>query len=200
MAIGAALGIAAFALLQQPDRNPAPPTTPAASVRGTPEPAIPAAPSDPVPPPAAPTPAAAPAAAAVGSDPVVATTASIGKAVAPASRDLLETRLAATRDWLEQHEQNAYSIQVSGTSDAEQLNKHLNDIAKSVEMNKLYVYPTLARQKPYWTVLYGSFSNRRAAQDALAKLPPALMANQPLLRTVQGIRSEIKIKRHQPPS
>jgi septal ring-binding cell division protein DamX len=46
-------------------------------------------------------------------------------------------------------------------------------------------------------VLYGSFSDRRAAEEALGKLPQAVMANRPLLRTVQGIRGEIR--RQQPP-
>lgn len=194
VATGAALGIAAFALLQQPVRKPDLAADAAATVRGNPDPAVPAPPAEPAPQ-AASSAQSAPPAAAAGTRPVVA---GAGKVAPAGALDLLEARLAATREWLERHEQTAYSIQVSGTNDAEQLNKHLNDIAKSIEINKLYVYPTLAKQKPYWTVLYGSFSDRRTAQDALAKLPPALMANQPLLRTLQGIRGEIKQLR--PPS
>ena len=37
-----------------------------------------------------------------------------------------------------------------------------------IEINKIFVYRTVARQKPSLTVLYGSFSDRGAAQDALA--------------------------------
>jgi MSHA biogenesis protein MshM len=50
----------------------------------------------------------------------------------------------------------------------------------------------LAKQKPSLTVLYGSFGNRRAAQQALDQLPESLKANQPILRTVNGIRAEIR--------
>jgi len=39
--------------------------------------------------------------------------------------------------------------------------------------------------------LYGSFDDRRAAQEALAKLPANLKAYKPVLRTMQGIRAEI---------
>jgi septal ring-binding cell division protein DamX len=42
------------------------------------------------------------------------------------------------------------------------------------------------------TVLYGTFSDRRSAQDVLEKLPEGLKANQPILRTVESIRAELK--------
>ena len=54
------------------------------------------------------------------------------------------------------------------------------------------MYRTMAKQKPSITVLYGSFNDHRAAQEALAKLPPFVKENRPILRTVQGIRTEIK--------
>jgi septal ring-binding cell division protein DamX len=53
------------------------------------------------------------------------------------------------------------------------------------------VYRTLARQKPFLTVLYGSFNSREAAQNALDRLPPHLKAFKPYLRSVQGIREEM---------
>jgi len=198
VATGAALGIAAYALLQQPDRKPARVAAPAGTVPGNPDAAIPARPTDPASSTAAPAPKATPEATAEAGTRPVAAAVSAGNALPVGALNALEARLAATREWLAQPEQTAYSIQVLGTNDPQQLNKHLNDIAKSIEINKLYVYPTLAKEKPYWTVLYGSFSDRLAAQEALGQLPQALMGNQPLLRTVQGIRDEIR--RHQPPS
>ena len=105
---------------------------------------------------------------------------------------LLETRLKATREWLTTEAQTTYSIQLMGTNDPEQLKDLLNGIGKFVEINKVFVYRTMARQKPSLTVLYGSFDNRRAAVEALDKLPESLKSNRPILRTVQGIRTEIK--------
>jgi len=109
--------------------------------------------------------------------------------------DVLESRLAATEKWLATETQNLYSIQLLGTEDATQLKRHLNDLSKFIEMNKVFVYRTLANGRPFLTVLYGSFSDRRSAQEALNKLPEGLMANRPILRTVEGIRAELK--RHQ---
>jgi septal ring-binding cell division protein DamX len=109
--------------------------------------------------------------------------------------DVLESRLAATEKWLATEAQNRYSIQLLGTEDAAQLKLHLNDLSKFVEMNKIFVYRTLANGRPLLTVLYGSFSDRRSAQEVLEKLPEGLKANRPILRTVEGIRGELK--RHQ---
>ena len=78
-----------------------------------------------------------------------------------------------------------------GIEDERLLKHHLNDIAKSVESNKVFLYRTIASRKASLTVLYGSFSDRRAAQDALEALPSALKLNRPILRTVRGIRTEI---------
>ena len=59
-------------------------------------------------------------------------------------------------------------------------------------MNKIFVYRTVARQKPSLTVLYGSFNDHGAAKEALQTLPASLKAFKPILRTVQGIQGEIK--------
>jgi septal ring-binding cell division protein DamX len=113
-------------------------------------------------------------------------------AAAPAEPDLLETRLAATEQWLAREALGTFSIQLLGTNDPEQLKDHLNALSKFVEINKVFVYRTKAKQKPSITVLYGSFTSPREAREALDKLPQSLRANQPILRTVQGIRAEIK--------
>jgi len=109
--------------------------------------------------------------------------------------DVLESRLAATEKWLATEAQNIYSIQLLGTEDAAQLKLHLNDLSKFIEMNKIFVYRTVANGRPLLTVLYGSFKDRRSAQEVLEKLPVGLKANRPILRTVEGIRGELK--RHQ---
>ncbi len=114
----------------------------------------------------------------------------------PVGRDLLETRLAATEHWLATETNNLYSIQLLGAADVTLLRLHLNDLSKFVEINKVFVYRTAANGRPFLTVLYGAFSDRRSAQDVLDKLPEGLKANRPILRTVEGIRGEIK--QHQP--
>ena len=115
-------------------------------------------------------------------------------ATAPVAPDVLESRLAATEKWLATENGNLYIIQLLGTVDATQLKLHLNDLSKSIEMNKIFVYRTLANGRPLLTVLYGTFGDRRSAQVVLDKLPEDLKANRPFLRTVEGVRDELKRK------
>ena len=206
MAAGAVLGIAIYALLQHAGQSPATAarapatdrpdatasdtdqsrTTPPASV-ATPAPQPIAAP--------APSAAATTATAEPVSDPGIKSAApALGgdKSATAEQTDLLEARLAATRAWLVTEPHTTYSIQLMGANDSEQLREHLSALAKFVEINNIFVYRTVARQKPSLTVLYGSFTNPRAAREALDKLPESLKANRPLLRTVQGIRAEIR--------
>ena len=107
------------------------------------------------------------------------------------SKDILEVRLAATKEWLATEAPTTSSIQLLGTYNPETLRYHLNDLSKVIEINKVFVYRTRAKQKPWLTVLYGSFNSYRAAREALDKLPESLKGNGPFLRTVAGIRGEI---------
>ena len=105
--------------------------------------------------------------------------------------DEIDGRLTATKEWLAQADKNLYSIQLLGADNPAQLKHHLNEIRKFIEINDIFVYRTIAKQRPSLTVLYGSFNDKRAALDALAKLPAPLKANRPVLRTTRGIRAEI---------
>ena len=113
------------------------------------------------------------------------------------SGTLVQTRLRATTDWLAKPGNNAFTIQLLGADNQQQLKDYLNVISKYVEINEVFVYRTLAKQKPSMTVLYGSFADRRTAQEALKQLPAALKSSKPILRTAQGIR--VEIAEHQSP-
>jgi type II secretory pathway predicted ATPase ExeA len=161
-ALGAGLGIALYAWFQAYQGDNMPARAPAASALPSQPPAAKSAP--------APTPA-----------PIAAAD----------STDTLEARLAATQKWLSQQDKNTYSIQLFGSENPRQLTQHLNAIGKFVEINEIFVYRTIAKQKPSLTVLYGSFNDRRTALNALTRLPAPLKTYNPILRTVQGIRAEI---------
>ena len=105
--------------------------------------------------------------------------------------DVLEARILATREWLHRQGAQTHSIQVLGSDNREQLRDHLSMLAKSVEIQNVFVYRTTAKQKPFLSVLYGSFPSRETAQEAMDRLPPSLRAFKPYLRTVQGIREEM---------
>jgi MSHA biogenesis protein MshM len=206
VAAGAALGVAIYALLQHAAPQPAATAAqaaakpaaeaqaPAQQPRAAGEARV-AAKAAPAAQPAArhesPAPRAAPAVPRE-TKPVAGAAGGDSAAAAGGSADLLEARLAATEQWLAAEALGTVSIQLLGSHDSEQLKDHLNALSKSVEINKVFVYRTKARQKPSITVLYGSFTSPREAREALDKLPLSLRANQPILRTVQGIRAEIK--------
>ena len=105
--------------------------------------------------------------------------------------DGLDARFAATEAWLKDTDGATYTIQLLGTENRDQLKQHLNVLSKYVEMNEVFIYRTVAKQKPSLTVVYGSYGDRRTALEALSALPPQLKAYRPLLRTVNGIRAEI---------
>ena len=184
VAAGAVLGIAIYALLQHASQGPA--TVARASrddvARVAGKPPVPAE-------------SVQPGAAAPYSRPIAPAGAGV-TLEAGGEPDILDARLAATQEWLSNEAQTTFSIQLMGTHDPQQLKNLLNSMGKFVEINKVFVYRTMATQKPSLTVLYGSFSNSREAREALDKLPESLRANRPILRTVQGIRAEIR--KHQP--
>jgi septal ring-binding cell division protein DamX len=93
--------------------------------------------------------------------------------------------------WLDQAGPGDYSIQLLGTNDPELLREYLKTLSKYVEIEKIYVYRTVANRRPSLTVLYGTFQDRRDVGRALANLPFELQTNQPYYRTIQGIRAEI---------
>jgi MSHA biogenesis protein MshM len=142
-------------------------------------------------------PPAAPASVAATTLPAPVTAAPAtppGKAVpvAAASNTLLESRLAATTAWLASAQPRTYTIQLMGSTDDQQLNQHLKFLSNSIDINSLFVYRTVAKGAPALTVVWGSFDNQREAFEAMAKLPPFLKAYRPLLRTVQGIKAEVR--------
>jgi septal ring-binding cell division protein DamX len=117
------------------------------------------------------------------------------KAEAPTIRpgeNGLENRIAATRQWLATEPPGTYTIQLLGSENTDELKRHLSIISKSIEINKIFIYRTIARQKPSLTVLYGSYNNHGMAKEALQALPVSLKAFNPILRTVQGIQAEIR--------
>jgi MSHA biogenesis protein MshM len=107
------------------------------------------------------------------------------------SGDVLEQRLRATDQWLAQQRGFAYSIQLLGTNDPELLREYFKTIGKYLEIEKVYVYRTIANQHPSLTVLYGNFADRAEVNRTLESLPDELKANRPYYRTIQGVRSEI---------
>ncbi len=105
--------------------------------------------------------------------------------------DILEQRLRATEQWLEEQSGTTYSIQLLGAGNPQLLRDYFKTIAKYLEIEKVYVYRTMANQRPSLTVLYGNFTNRAEVNRTLESLPDEMKINRPYYRTIQGVRSEI---------
>ncbi len=127
------------------------------------------------------TPSSSPSAASVG----------IAAPAANAGGDF-ENRLVATREWLAAAPQTTHTIQLMGTNSEEQLKTQLKALSKQLEPAKIFVYRTVAQGKPSMTIVYGAYADKTTAVQALGKLPAAITANRPVLRTVSGIRAEMK--------
>jgi MSHA biogenesis protein MshM len=192
-ALGGVLGVAAFAAYlafwaPKPSADPVA-EAPSPAIQG---PAVAEAPPASTPvvaqpvAPEAPTPT--PAAQAPGTVQVAHTTPV--STIDPAT-DLLEQRLLATSAWLETQTGGNLSIQLLGSNDAELLREYFKTIAKYLEIEKVYVYRTVANKRPSFTVLYGTFASQNEVNRVLESLPPEMRVNRPYTRTIQGIRAEI---------
>ncbi len=104
---------------------------------------------------------------------------------------LLQERLDATSRWLASAPPQTYTVQLLGTRNEQQLNQHLRILANIIEINNVFVYRTIAKGEPALTMTWGSFDSPGAARQAMAQLPARLKTYKPLLRTVQGIRTEV---------
>jgi septal ring-binding cell division protein DamX len=109
--------------------------------------------------------------------------------------DLLEQRLLATERWLDESQGGVFSIQLLGSNDSTLLRNYFEKLANYIEIEKVFVYRTVANQQPSITVLYGAFTSRLDAVKSLEALPEELKVNRPYIRTVQGIRVEIGMKK-----
>lgn len=133
------------------------------------------------------TPTQAPAAA-----PTSATASTVAVAPVNVSTDILERRLQATKNWLNQQPASTVSIQLMGNSNDDQLRMGLETLGTQVELDNVYVFRTKVRNRPFVTVLYGSYLSREEAIQAMQKLPRELRSNRPQLRTIGGILEETK--------
>ncbi|MCX7626870.1 MAG: AAA family ATPase [Methylophilaceae bacterium] len=106
--------------------------------------------------------------------------------------DILKRRLDITRIWLTQQPPDTVTIQLMSADKLEKMHAQLERLAKIVGLENLYVYRTAVNGTPYMCILYGSYPDRATALQALDDLPQNLKMHRPRLRTVGGIREEIK--------
>lgn len=109
-----------------------------------------------------------------------------------ASADPFQQRLAATRTWLMQQPPDTHTIQLSLLNSPNEFAAYLRGEGAGLAPDQLRIFRSQAQGHPSWTVIYGSYPDRQAANRALLTLPEAVRKRQPYLRTVGGIRNETR--------
>jgi len=114
-----------------------------------------------------------------------------------AQLDNLSSRLQATSTWLSTQAPTTVTIQIMGVDNEALLEIALVMLAQKIELDNIHVYRTkiidsALVERPYFTVLYGSFANRQEAIQEMQKLPTSIQRNKPQLRTVEGLLQESK--------
>ena len=187
MAIAAAGALAALAVvglprvLQETRNTPVPVGAPERTA------AIVRPPSSPVPP--SPAPARGPEPKPEATLP----TSSAAPRAAPAPT-LLASRQQATRDWLLEAPDSAFTVSLI-TMDAahpEDANAWLENLPPVIDRNRIYVYPSKIKGEQRLRVVYGSYPTLIAASAAIRQLPGSLASVSPGSRAVGSIRAELR--------
>jgi MSHA biogenesis protein MshM len=105
--------------------------------------------------------------------------------------DLLAQRLSETQRWLVDVDDNRFTIQLLGAASAEILRQDLTDLREYVDIERVFVYRTMANQRPSYTVLLGTYGTRTEAYREIEELPEPIRINRPYHRTVGSVRAEI---------
>lgn len=129
----------------------------------------------------------------VDEPPAAAAATAVASAVPADTGSLLATRLSATENWFAVAADNHYSIQLFITRivDATGVERFLRERPETLEFEQIYIYATMISDVPMYSVLYGDFTSRQAAQTMLNELPEEMKASQPFLRRISALRKEL---------
>ncbi len=169
-----------------------------------PEPAAPATPPTPPQPVAEPAktePAASPPKAGAAGAPALVLESTLkapANADSPALPAPLSPRLAARMDaglgLLDKPGESRFVVQLMMTDarQADYLEWYVGEAYRTLAPDALFLYPSGNAESPKMGVLYGAFPTRREATTALEGLPANLRKFGPYVRTIDGVRSDVR--------
>lgn len=104
---------------------------------------------------------------------------------------LLSARLLATRDWLQAASANQFSIQLLATPAYERavLEAFLRRRHRAGDLQWVYVYESMIRNKVWYRVLYRLFPGRSNARQTLNDLSPELQRYRPFIRKMSDFET-----------
>ncbi len=102
---------------------------------------------------------------------------------------VLQQRLLASRDWLQQAPDTAYTIQLMHLDSDKNgiINNSLAQESMQDLQAHLYLLPNTT-QVSRWRLFYGEFASYTEAQAELQRLPPTVRDNQPFVRRIQTLQ------------
>ena len=107
---------------------------------------------------------------------------------------LLAQRQRATEEWLRQAPHSTYTLQLltADVARAADVNLWLTRLPTGIKVDQVYIYSSVIRGLPRFSILYGAFPDRASAKAALGELPKKMRDGKPLIRTIAGIRANLQ--------
>ena len=107
---------------------------------------------------------------------------------------LLAQRQRATEEWLRQAPHSTYTLQLltADVARAADVNLWLTRLPTGIKVDQVYIYSSVIRGLPRFSILYGAFTDRASAKAALGELPKKMRDGKPLIRTIAGIRANLQ--------
>ncbi|KAF0815351.1 hypothetical protein IGB42_00432 [Andreprevotia sp. IGB-42] len=137
-------------------------------------------------------PTPAPVATPVPAAPTPAPAQASGRLVTgtvPASASTLKAGYAAAERWLPVN--GRFTLQIWLADSPASAESALKRLGAELGADKLIAYPTIAYGKPVIAIAYGDMNNSGEAGKARAGLAESLQSHGPMVRTSQGIRTEL---------
>jgi type II secretory pathway predicted ATPase ExeA len=122
---------------------------------------------------------------------------------------LVNQRLQATDNLLLSTSSETISLQIQSVptvltageqSQDALLKTALEKLRRQLEMDNIYLYRMQQNNSVYTVILYGVFTQRTDALNALNSLPEEIKTNQPYLRTLAGVKKDIELSQKSKPS
>lgn len=106
----------------------------------------------------------------------------------------IEQRIQQTHQWLETAAEDSFTIQLIllDVWAKVEVDNYLQQASQSLDTNRLFIYQASIRGRMVYSVLYNEYPERSLATQQLKQLPAKIRQNAPYLRTVKGIKADIR--------
>ena len=114
--------------------------------------------------------------------------------IEPQKESMLDHRVRVTQKWLLDANNDDFTIQLvlMDASSDDQLVKYLEKLKQQLDIEKVYIYQAYIKSKKMYSVLYNAYAEWDLAATQLQALTGEMKASGPYLRTVKGIRADIR--------